>query len=149
MSIFSKPPSERPVTRLDTPPADASQMSVIGSGMRILGDVESNGTIKVEGVIEGAVRGARQLLLGRSGVVNGDIHAGDAVLGGKVVGAVVASERVEIQATASVEGDIHTKSIVVFEGGSINGAVRMGEGAATARLPNTAPAPNVRLAADG
>jgi cytoskeletal protein CcmA (bactofilin family) len=149
MSIFNKPPAERPVTRLDTPPADAGAMSVIANGMRIMGDVESNGIIKVEGIIEGAVRGARQLLLGRSGVVHGDIHAGDAVLGGKVVGAVIATERVEIQGTASVEGDIHTKSIVVFEGGSINGSVRMGENAATPRLPNTAPSPNVRLAADG
>jgi cytoskeletal protein CcmA (bactofilin family) len=149
MSIFNKPPAERPVTRLDTPPTDAGAMSVIANGMRIMGDVESNGIIKVEGIIEGAVRGARQLLLGRSGVVHGDIHAGDAVLGGKVVGAVIASERVEIQGTASVEGDIHTKSIVVFEGGSINGSVRMGESAGTQRLPNAAPSPNVRLAADG
>lgn len=149
MSIFNKPPAERPVTRLDTPPADAGAMSVIANGMRIMGDVESNGTIKVEGVIEGAVRGARQVLLGRSGVIHGDIHAGDAVLGGKVIGAVVAGERVEIQGTASVEGDIHTKSIVVFEGGSINGAVRMGEGSAAARTPAPPPAPNVRLAADG
>lgn len=136
------------MTRLDTPPPDAGAMSVIGIGMRIMGDVESNGTIKVEGVIEGAVRGARQLLLGRSGVVHGDIYAGDAILGGKVVGAVIASERVEIQGTASVEGDIQTKSIVVFEGGSINGTVRMGE-AAAAKNPNVPQAPNVRLAADG
>lgn len=149
MSIFNKPSAERPVTRLDTPPADTGAMSVIGNGMRIMGDVESNGTIKVEGVIEGAVRGARQLLLGRSGVVLGDIHAGDAVLGGKVVGAVIASERVEIQGTASVEGDIQTKSIIVFEGGSINGTVRMGEAALAAKTPNAPPGPNVRLAADG
>lgn len=137
------------MTRPDTPPADAGAMSVIGTGMRITGDVESNGTIKVEGVIEGAVRGARQLLLGRSGVVHGDIYAGDAILGGKVVGSVVATERVEIQGTASVEGDIHTKSIVVFEGGSINGTVRMGEAATAPLNANVPPAPNVRLAADG
>ena len=146
MSIFNKPPAERPVTRLDTPPADAGAMSVIANGMRIMGDVESNGIIKVEGIIEGAVRGARQLLLGRSGVVNGDIHAGDAVLGGKVVGAVIATERVEIQGTASVEGDIHTKSIVVFEGASINGAVRMGD--AAGHLASGQSAPPVRLHAD-
>jgi cytoskeletal protein CcmA (bactofilin family) len=79
--------------------------------------------------------------------VHGDIHAADAILGGKVVGAVIASERVEIQATAAVQGDIHTKSIVVFEGGIINGTVRMGDMAA-GRLPNAAPGPNVRLASD-
>jgi cytoskeletal protein CcmA (bactofilin family) len=39
-------------------------------------------------------------------------------------------KRVEIQGTSKVEGDIHTKSIVVLEGGVINGTVRMGETAA-------------------
>jgi len=47
-----------------------------------------------------------------------------------VVGTIVADERVEIQGTSSVKGDIHTKSIVVLEGGVINGTVRMGEQAA-------------------
>jgi cytoskeletal protein CcmA (bactofilin family) len=122
-------------------------MSVIAAGMRIVGDIESNGVVKVEGVIEGGVRSARQLLLGRAGVIHGDVRAEDAVLGGKVVGAVMATERVEIQGTASVEGDIHTKSIVVFEGASINGAVRMGE--ASGHLASGLPAPPVRLHADG
>lgn len=126
MAIFNKPATDRPVTRLDTPNAESS-MSVIGSGMRIVGDIESTGVIKVEGTIEGSVRGARQLLLGKSGEIHGDIYAIDAVLGGTVIGTVVASDRVEIQGTSSVEGDIHTKSIVVFEGGTINGTVRMGE----------------------
>lgn len=126
MAIFNKPTSDRPVTRLDPAGAESS-MSVIGNGMRVMGDIESSGVIKVEGVVEGSVRGARQLLLGRSGAIHGDIYSIDVILGGTVVGTIVASERVEIQGTASVEGDIHTKSIVVLEGGMINGAVRMGE----------------------
>lgn len=133
MAIFNKPAGDRPVTRLDAPNAEPT-MSVIGGGMRIVGDIESSGVIKVEGAIEGSIRGARQLLLGKSGTIHGDIYAVDAVLGGTVIGTVVASERVEIQGTAAVEGDIHTKSIVVFEGGTINGAVRMGEQPAVARV---------------
>jgi len=85
--------------------------------------------VKIEGTVEGAVRGARQLLLGRQGTVHGDIRAQEVVIGGTVVGTIVAEERVEIQGTSSVQGDIHTKSIVVLEGGVINGTVRMGENA--------------------
>lgn len=126
MAIFNKPSAERLSTRLDSGNAESS-MSVIGPGMRVIGDVESNGVIKVDGTVDGSVRGAQQLLLGKSGVIHGDIYATDAVLGGCVVGTVVVAERVEIQGTSSVQGDIHTKSIVVFEGGTINGTVRMGE----------------------
>lgn len=143
MAIFNKPGPDRAVGGSDPSAGDAA-MSVIGNGMRIVGDVDSNGTIKVEGVVEGTVRGARQLLLGRSGVIHGDVHAADAIIAGRIVGMVVAQERVEIQGTASVDGDIHTRSIVVHEGASINGGVRMGEAAQASRPPA-----GVRLHADG
>jgi len=146
MAIFNKPAPDRPATRLDAAPSDSS-MSVIGNGMRVIGDIESSGVIKVEGSIEGSVRGARQLLLGRSGTIHGDIYAVDAVLGGAVVGTVIASERVEIQGTSSVEGDIHTKSMVVFEGGMINGAVRMGD-QAVRHAAAPASEPTLRLSAE-
>jgi cytoskeletal protein CcmA (bactofilin family) len=128
MSIFTKPPTEKALMRNDAPPLEAG-LSVIASGMKIVGDIESTGVVKIEGTVEGAVRGARQLLLGRQGTVHGDIRAQEVVIGGTVVGTIVAEERVEIQGTSSVQGDIHTKSIVVLEGGVINGTVRMGENA--------------------
>ena len=126
MSIFTKPPTEKVPMRNDAPPPEAG-LSVIASGMKIVGDIESTGVVKIEGIVEGAVRGARQLLLGRQGTVHGDIKAHEVVIGGTVIGTIVAEERVEIQGTSRVEGDIHTKSIVVLEGGVINGTVRMGE----------------------
>jgi cytoskeletal protein CcmA (bactofilin family) len=115
--------------RTDAPPSEAG-LSVIAAGMKIVGDIESTGVVKIEGIVEGAIRGARQLLLGRQGTVHGDIRAHEVVIGGTVVGTIIADERVEIQGTSSVQGDIHTKSIVVLEGGVINGNVRMGDNAA-------------------
>lgn len=126
MAIFNKPSTEKPIMRSD-PGAPEAGLSVIAPGMKIIGDVESTGVIKVEGTIEGAIRGARQLLLGRQGVIHGNVRTQEAVIGGTVVGTIVADERVEIQGTSSVKGDIHTKSIIVLEGGIINGTVRMGE----------------------
>lgn len=108
-------------------------MSVVAHGMIIHGDVETAGVLKIEGVVEGAVRHARQVLLGKTGILRGDVHTTDAIIGGTIVGNVMASDRVELQSTASVEGDIHTKSIIVFEGGSINGAVRMGDATGQSR----------------
>ena len=129
MSIFTKPTTEKVPMRNDSTPPEAG-LSVIASGMKIVGDIESTGVVKIEGIVEGSVRGARQLLLGRQGTVHGDIRAHEAVIGGTVIGTIVADERVEIQGTSSVQGDIHTKSIVVLEGGVINGTVRMGDQAA-------------------
>jgi cytoskeletal protein CcmA (bactofilin family) len=135
MSIFKQPPTpnERPPVRLDPPPAassDSSAASVVGPAMKIVGDIETTGILKVDGTVQGSIRGARQVMLGRTGVIQGDVHAEEAVLGGRVVGTVTATERVEIQANSVIEGDIHTRSIVVFEGGLLNGNVRMDAGVA-------------------
>src|SRR6476661_5470729 len=128
MSIFTKPTTEKVLMRNDAPLPETG-LSVIASGMRIVGDIESTGVLKIEGVVEGAIRGARQLLLGRQGTIHGDVRAHEVIIGGTVVGTIVADERIEIQGTSSVKGDIHTKSIVVLEGGVINGTVRMGDSA--------------------
>ncbi len=140
MSIFTKQTTERTPMRADTSSGDAG-LSVIAPGMKIVGDVETTGVLKVEGIVEGSIRGARQLLLGRQGRILGDVRATEAILGGTVHGTVFTEERVEIQGTSTVQGDIHTKSIVVLEGATINGHVRMGEGIpAAASTPAPAPA---------
>ena len=138
MSIFKQPLNspatapERAPVRLDTPApassspaADGGGTSVIAAGLKIVGDVETSGVLKIEGTVQGSIRGARQVVVGRSGVVQGDVQAEEVVIGGRVVGTVTASERVEIQSNSVTEGDIHTRSIVVFEGGLLNVNVRM------------------------
>ncbi len=102
-------------------------LSIISAGMRITGDIETTGTLKVDGRIDGSVVGARQMMLGRNGAIHGNVHAGEVVIGGAVDGAIVADERLELQGSAIVNGDIDTKSIVVLEGARINGTVRMQE----------------------
>ena len=105
-------------------------MSIISSGMKITGDLECAGVVKVDGCIDGSVTGARQVLLGRGGVVHGNVIADEVVIGGVVDGAILAAERLELQGTAIVNGDIETKSIIVLEGARINGVVRMSDSSA-------------------
>ncbi len=102
-------------------------LSIIAVGMTVRGDLESNGTVKVEGTVEGHVQAKNQVLVAKGGVVDGDIDAREAVIGGQANGAIRALERVEIQSGATVNGDITTRRISVAEGGSLNGLIRMGE----------------------
>jgi cytoskeletal protein CcmA (bactofilin family) len=123
MAMFTKESPEKPDTKGGSP-AEAA-LSIIAFGMKLLGDIETSGVLKIEGSIEGTIRGARQVLVGRQGEVKGDVHAREVVVGGKIDGTITASERVEIQGTSAVNGDIYTRSIIVLEGGRINGSVRM------------------------
>jgi cytoskeletal protein CcmA (bactofilin family) len=125
MAMFAKDTSDKPDAKAAAT-AEAA-LSIIAFGMKVLGDIETSGVIKIEGTVEGHIRGARQVLVGRQGDVKGDVQAREVVVGGRIEGTVTASERVEVQGTSAISGDIYTKSIVVMDGGRINGSVRMDE----------------------
>lgn len=107
-----------------TPRADAT-LTIIAPGTRFEGELASSGVVKVEGTVAGTIRAERQVLVARGGVVEGNIHTVEAVIGGRVQGGVTASERIEVQGGAAVHGDVNTKSLIVQEGGEINGLVKM------------------------
>jgi cytoskeletal protein CcmA (bactofilin family) len=104
-------------------------LSIIGAGMNVVGDISAEGVVKIEGSVKGTVRAAKQVLVARGGEVEGDVVSKEAIIGGEVRGAIYAEERVELQATSVVHGDVHTKRLFVQEGGEINGVLRMGEDA--------------------
>ncbi len=120
MGMFS-PKTDKPE---QLPPGG---LSVIAAGMTVRGDIESNGTVKVEGAVEGQIQARHQVLVAKGGTVQGDIDARESIVGGTVQGAIRAVERVEVQAGATVTGDITTRRIAVAEGGNLNGAIRMTE----------------------
>lgn len=102
-------------------------VSIIGPGMRVVGDCDTDGTLRVEGVIEGTVRAGKAVVVGKDGSIEGDIITQDAIIGGKVNGKVFAESRLELQATAIVEGEIRARRIKLDEGGRLNGNVHIGE----------------------
>ena len=79
--------------------------------------------------LRGNLRVARQVLVARGGLVEGDIETREAIVGGEVRGQIRALERLEIQAGAVVHGDLSARVLLVQEGGEVNGVVRMGAGA--------------------
>src|SRR5213080_4163236 len=110
-------------------PVPTTVLSIIGTGMRVVGDITADGVVKIEGTVVGTVRAARQVLVGKGGEVEGDVISREAIIGGEVRGSIRADERIEIQSTSVVHGDVVAKRLLVQEGGEINGVVRMGEAA--------------------
>ena len=106
-------------------PASDAILSIIAAGMHVVGDLDGPGLIKIDGHVEGSISGARQVIIGRDANVRGNVHATEVILAGTIDGAIVATERLELQGSAVINGDVHTRIIVVHEGARINSAVRM------------------------
>jgi cytoskeletal protein CcmA (bactofilin family) len=108
-----------------------SVISLIGPGMTIVGDCETDGTVRVEGSVEGSIRAGKAVVVGKQGVVTGDIATQDAVISGRVEGTLIAASRLELQATCHIEGEVHTRRMQLEEGAVLNGTVHMGADSAT------------------
>jgi len=93
----------------------------------VVGNCETEGTFRIEGTIEGTVRAGKAVVVGKDGVVRGDITTQDAVIGGHVTGKVIAESRLELQATCVIDGEIKARRIKLDEGGKVNGQVQMGD----------------------
>ena len=113
--------------RTDGVPRDVGDVvSIVGPGMKVVGDCSSDGTIRIEGQVEGSVKAAKSVVIGKDGVVIGDVVTQDAIVAGRVNGSVNAESRVELQTTCRVEGDIRSRRIKLDEGGQVDGQLHMG-----------------------
>lgn len=134
MAVFSSGGPNGPRNQPPKPTGRDSNLSIVATGMKVNGELDCDGVIKVEGMVEGTVRAARQILVAKDGVIEGDIYTREAIVGGKVIGSVFADERVEVQPNSVVRGDIVTQRLIVQEGGEVNGNVTMGNPKALERL---------------
>jgi len=111
--------------------------SILGQGCKIKGEVELTGTIRVDGEFEGKVECPETLIIGKSGVVKADVHVKNAVIGGKLVGNITASNKIELQTGSHVQGDIQTARLVIDEGVFFEGNCRMGKNVSGAPAAKT------------
>jgi cytoskeletal protein CcmA (bactofilin family) len=101
-------------------------MATIGKSITFKGDLSGNEDLVIEGVVEGTVSlPSGQLTVGAEGKLRAEIKAKSVVVVGRVTGNVSATDRVEVQSTGVVEGDVRAPRLIVQEGAVINGAVEM------------------------
>ncbi len=110
-----------------TPPE--AVISIIGSGMRLEGSTETDGSVRIEGAVRGNVRAGKSVVVGKDGVVDGSIYTQDAVIAGRVSGGIHAESRLELQATSVVDGEVEAPRMQVDEGAQLQGRVVVGEAA--------------------
>lgn len=99
--------------------------SVIGSDLKIIGNLETPGDLQIEGNVEGDIR-ANLLTVGESSTIRGEIIAEDVVVNGRVIGRLRGA-KVRLSASANVEGDILHKTIAIEAGANFEGSVKRSE----------------------
>lgn len=107
------------------PEQDHTSINLVGTGTTIKGEVFSNGDIRVDGTIIGSVESKGKVVVGTTGVVEGDIICQNADLSGKIKAKVQVSELLTLKASAKLFGDILTNKLAIEPGAVFTGTCAM------------------------
>ena len=101
--------------------------SILGEGSSFKGNVRIEGSMRVDGEFEGNLTVTDSLVVGKSGTVKAEVEVGEAIVAGRVLGRIRASDRVELQTGSRVEGDVYTQSFMIEDGVFFRGSCHMGK----------------------
>ena len=129
-SSFTPAPREVEMTEREVPKAaEASTASAfLGKGSRVTGKLVFEGTVRLEGHVEGEITAQDTLVVGETAVINAQINGTSIVVHGTIKGDVTARKRLEIHAPGKVYGNISVPSLVIHEGVVFEGQCTMGGG---------------------
>ena len=122
-----RPPGQAPAPASPAPAAAASRGTpcVIGPRVQLKGELYGSEPVVVEGSIEGSVRLTAELRVAPGGSVKADVTAHTLVIAGEVIGDCQASERLVIEASGRLTGNVKAPRIVIAEGATFRGTSDM------------------------
>ena len=98
------------------------QIAWIGQGVTVEGKIVSKQDIRIDGHVSGSIEvGDHELLLGAGSELKANVNARSVLIGGKVEGDITATERVQIQSTGVLLGDVVAPRLIIQDGGMIKG----------------------------
>jgi cytoskeletal protein CcmA (bactofilin family) len=101
-------------------------VNMIGAGTVITGDIYSKGDIRVDGTLKGSVITEGKVVLGREGIIEGDIECRDADISGTIKAKITVSQLLSLKTSAKLNGDIVTNKLSIEPGSEFTGSCSMG-----------------------
>ena len=106
--------------------ANLSTVNLIGNGTKIVGDIQSTGDVRIDGILTGNIVINGKFVLGPSGVVEGNVTSANADISGEIKGKVNVTELLSLKASAKINGDIVTGKLAIEPGAIFSGSCNMG-----------------------
>lgn len=119
--------------------------TVITEGVTLTGRLCGEGSLQVEGNVEGEIELEGSVSISATGLVKGPITAGIVRVSGTVEGNISAREHLRLEKTGQIRGDVFAASLVVEDGGRLNGRSTMLEAAQPELIPSGAPAGELKF----
>ena len=102
--------------------------TLISSGTIVKGDISSNSDLRIDGTVTGNIQSSSKIIIGASGVVNGDISGNQADIFGKVSGNIKTKDLLQLRGDCIVNGNLFAGKLQVEPAALFNGQCHMGAG---------------------
>ncbi|MBN1294744.1 MAG: polymer-forming cytoskeletal protein [Candidatus Latescibacteria bacterium] len=107
--------------------------TIIGKGTKIEGNMEVSQSLRIDGTFKGSITATDTLIVGTTGELSEvTVQVKNAIIGGKIKGDVSASNKITLESTSNLEGDLSAKLLVIEEGALFSGNCKSGNKAETA-----------------
>jgi len=97
-----------------------SNKNIIAQGTKMVGDLTSQGDLRIDGVIEGNIKTSGKVVVGKSGLIKGTLNSTDAYFEGKFSGKLELSGTLTLKASAHIEGEVVAGKLAVEPGATFN-----------------------------
>jgi cytoskeletal protein CcmA (bactofilin family) len=104
------------------------KINSIMEGTSIEGEIRSDSNLRVDGRVKGTINVRGRLIVGQSGVIEGEVTCQSSDIEGTVLGRVNCQDLLSLKATAKLQGDINTKKLAIEPGAVFTGNCSMGGG---------------------
>lgn len=138
-SSASKPVTETPAQ--ESSPPNVRRSALIGSSIKITGDVVGDENLIIDGSVEGSVNlSSNELVIGQSGRINANMTANMIRVDGEVKGDINGNEKVIVSKTGRVQGNIVAPRVTLEDGAKFKGSIDMDPGGIETSKPKPAKA---------
>ncbi|CAI8241969.1 MAG: Uncharacterised protein [Cryomorphaceae bacterium] len=103
-----------------------ASVNMIGAETIITGDIISKADIRIDGTLKGSINTEGKVVLGREGMIEGDVICKDADISGTIKAKITVSQLLSLKTTAKLKGDIITNKLSIEPGAAFSGSCSMG-----------------------
>ncbi len=113
-------------TKTNLTDSSSTELNFRGGGTKIEGTVRTENSVRIDGSLKGKLICKNTLTVGINGVIEGEVQATNAIIGGKINGKIKVEEKLVLEAKSQLIGELKASKLIIDEGAVFEGISNMG-----------------------
>ncbi len=113
-------------TKTNISDSNSTELNFLGAGTKVEGTVRTENSVRIDGSLKGKLICKNTLTVGLNGVIEGEVQAKNAIIGGKIEGKIKVDEKLVLEAKSRLVGELKANKLIIDDGAIFEGTSNMG-----------------------